>query len=256
MNEPLQAAAPERNGPPPPQPVLILGGFLITAEAYAPMVDTLARLTGQPVRLVAVNRLEWLLTVFPFAWARILDRVAASAAELARISPTKRLTLVGHSSGGIMLRLFLSDLPFQGRRWGGRQLADQLICLGSPHTALNATPLRALVDRELPGAFFRDGVRYVSVAGEVNLDPAANEASDTARRLAPTAYRNSTGNAEDRGDGLVPVAGALLAGSTPLVLKGVAHGGAFGPRWYGTPAVVEAWWGQARAQQESGNQGE
>ncbi|WP_232197258.1 hypothetical protein [Synechococcus sp. CB0205] len=31
------------------------------------------------------------------------------------------------------------------------------------------------------------------------------------------------------------------AGSA-FVLTGVAHGGAFGPRWYGTPEVVERWW--------------
>ena len=226
----------------PPQPVLLLGGFLITAEAYAPMVDTLARLSGQPVRLLEVGRLEWALTVFPFAWARILDRVATRAAELAKASPTGQITLVGHSSGGIMLRLFLSDLPFLGRRYGGRRLANRLICLGSPHTALKATPLRALVARELPGAFHGDSVRYISVAGAVSLDPAAGEASDTARRLAPTAYRNSTGNPNDRGDGLVPLSGALLSGSWPLVLEGVAHGGAFGPRWYGSPEVVEQWW--------------
>ena len=228
----------------PRQPGLILGGVLITAEAYAPMVEALARQSGsgQPVRLMEVSRLEWLLTVFPFAWARILDRVATLAAELAQASPTGRITLVGHSSGGIMLRLFLSDLPFQGRRYGGRRLANHLICLGSPHTALKATPLRALVDRELPGAFHADAVRYVSVAGAVNLDPAAGEASDTARRLAPTAYRNSSGNPNDRGDGLVPVSGALLVGSQSIVLEGVAHGGAFGPRWYGTPEVVERWW--------------
>lgn len=226
----------------PQQPVLILGGFLITREAYAPMVEGLARQTGQPVRLVEVSRLEWLLTVFPLAWARILDRVACRAAELAQASPTGRITLVGHSSGGIMLRLFLSDLPFQGRRYGGRRLADRLICLGSPHTALKATPLRALVARELPGAFHAESVRYISVAGAVNLDPAAGEATDTARRLAPTAYRNSSGNPNDRGDGLVPVSGALLAGSTAIVLEGVAHGGAFGPRWYGSPEVVEQWW--------------
>ncbi|MEB3334765.1 MAG: esterase, partial [Cyanobacteriota bacterium] len=88
----------------------------------------------------------------------------------------------------------------------------------------------------------RDSVRYVSVAGAVNLDPAAGEASDTARRLAPTAYRNSTGTADDRGDGLVPLESALLKGSTPIVLEGVAHGGAFGPRWYGSPEVVKQWW--------------
>lgn len=63
-----------------------------------------------------------------------------------------------------------------------------------------------------------------------------------ARRLAPTAYRNSTGDPHDRSDGLVPVASALLAGSLPLVLPWVAHGGAFGKSWYGSAAVVEQWW--------------
>jgi hypothetical protein len=229
----------------PAQPIVVLGGFLIDPPAYGPMLDTLRRRSGQPVALVEVGTPEWLLTVFPFAWARILDRVAATVAAQAAASPTGRVTLVGHSSGGIMLRLFLGDGPFEGRRWGGRRLADTLVMLGSPHTALKATPLRQRVDRELPGAFFAaagegERVRYLSVAGDLDLaDPAA---SGTARRMAPTAYRNSTGDPHDRGDGLVPVRSALLAGSEHLVLPGVAHGGAFGTRWYGTPAVVEQWW--------------
>jgi hypothetical protein len=100
------------------------------------------------------------------------------------------------------VRLFLADGPFEGRRYNGRRLADTLVMLGSPHTALKAT----------------------------------------ARRLAPTAYRNSTGDPADRGDGLVPVESALLESADAVVLEGVAHGGAFGPVWYGTPAVVERWW--------------
>ena len=62
------------------------------------------------------------------------------------------------------------------------------------------------------------------------------------QRLGRTVYRNGTGDAEGRGEGLGPVASALLAGSTPGVLPGVAQGGAFGPVWYGTPEVVERWW--------------
>ena len=229
----------------PLQPIVVLGGFLIDPPAYGPMLDTLRRCSGQPATLVGVGTPEWLLTVFPFAWARILDRVATAVAAQAAASPTGRVTLVGHSSGGIMLRLFLGDGPFEGRRWGGRRLADTLVMLGSPHTAIKATPLRRRVDRELPGAFFAaadegERVRYLSVAGDLDLaDPAATA---TARRMAPTAYRNSTGDPHDRGDGLVPVSSALLAGSGHLVLPGVAHGGAFGSRWYGTPAVVEQWW--------------
>ncbi len=222
----------------PRQPIVILGGFLISPEAYAPMAARLEQLSGQPVRLVAVGKPEWLLTVFAFAWARILDRVQTTVAELARCSPTGRVTLIGHSSGGIMLRLFLDDAPFQGRRYDGKRLADTLVMLGSPHTALKATVLRRMVEQRLPGSPFADRVRYVSVAGDLDLETA----TPMARRLAPTAYRNSTGDAHDRGDGLVPVASALLADSTPLVLPGVAHGGAFGSRWYGSPEVVERWW--------------
>ncbi len=220
------------------QPILILGGFLISPEAYAPMVARLEQLSGQPVRLVPVGKPEWLLTLFAFAWAGILDRVQATAAGLARSSPTGKVTLIGHSSGGIMLRLFLDDAPFQGRRYDGKALADTLVMLGSPHTALKATVLRRMVAERLPGCPFADRVHYVSVAGDLDLQAA----SPMARRLAPTAYRNSTGDAGDRGDGLVPVASALLEGSTPLVLPGVAHGGAFGPSWYGSPDVVERWW--------------
>ncbi len=231
--------------PAPHQPIVILGGFLITQEAYQPMRHCLAVRSGQPlerVELVSVGRLEWLLTVWPSAWARILDRVALAVERQARLSPTGRVTLVGHSSGGIMLRLFLDDQPFEGRRWNGRALVDTLVMLGSPHTALKATPLRQRVARQLPGCPFAPAVRYVSVAGAVALDPASGQASDTARRMAPAAYRNSSGDAHDRGDGLVPVSSALLEGSESVVLEGVAHGGAFGPRWYGTPQVVERWW--------------
>jgi len=84
----------------PPQPVFILGGFLITAEAYVAMVETLARLTGQPVRLVEVGRLECLLTVSPFAWPLILDRVATAATELAQASPTGTITRGSTTAAG------------------------------------------------------------------------------------------------------------------------------------------------------------
>ncbi len=227
------------------QPILVLGGFLISAAAYEPMAAELQRLSQQPVAVLPVSKFDWLLTVFPFGWARILDRVAHLVQVLAADSATGKVTLIGHSSGGIMLRLFLADGPFEQRRYRGREWADTLLMLGSPHTAIKATPLRQLVARELPGAWFGDAsqpfpVRYLSIAGDLSLDDPAVTA--TARRLAPSAYRNSTGRSDDRGDGLVPVSAALLAGSQTLVLPAVAHGGAFGSRWYGSPDVVRQWW--------------
>jgi pimeloyl-ACP methyl ester carboxylesterase len=220
------------------QPIVILGGFLITPEAYEPMRRWLAAQVQQPVVVVPASRLDWLLTVSGWGWARLLDRTAALLQQQAALSPTGKVTLIGHSSGGVMLRLLLADQPFQGRCYDGKALADRLVMLGSPHTALKATPLRQWVDRRYPGACFAEQVHYLSVAGDLPLA----DGTATARRLAPSSYRNISGDEAVPGDGLVPVASACLQGSECLVLPGVAHGGAFGARWYGTPEVVAQWW--------------
>ena len=55
-------------------------------------------------------------------------------------------------------------------------------------------------------------------------------------------YRQLTGDGEEWGDGLVPVASALLAGADPVVLDSVGHFTGFGTQWYGSEPVVAAWW--------------
>lgn len=98
----------------PNQPVVILGGFLITAEAYQPMADWLIKQGVQDAQIVPVSRYDWLLTSWAFGWKRVLDRVDLLVQELQAKSSTGRVTLIGHSSGGVMLRLYLSDQAFQG----------------------------------------------------------------------------------------------------------------------------------------------
>jgi hypothetical protein len=44
------------------------------------------------------------------------------------------------------------------------------------------------------------------------------------------------------GDGLVPVAAALLPGSRQIVLADAVHGPGRRAAWYGTGANVDAWW--------------
>ena len=220
------------------QPVLILGGFLIDTEAYQPMGSWLEEQTQQPVQAVPAHRFDWLLTSWSFGWRRLLDRVALQAEALARDSSTGKITLVGHSSGGVMLRLFLADEPFAGRCYDGKRWANRLYSLGSPHTAVRATPLRAMVDRRYPGACFADAVHYVSVAGAL----APGHGTPLSQRMGPSSYRAISGRTDLEGDGLVPVQSALLAGSETITLENVAHAGAFGDRWYGSPEVVEQWW--------------
>jgi len=223
----------------PHQPVVILGGFLITEEAYQPMAEAL-RLSGvEHVVVVPVSRLDWLLTSWGFGWRRVLDRVAAAVEQQQTLSTSGQVTLVGHSSGGVMLRLYLSDVEFQGRRYGGSERCNRLVTLGSPHQAVRATPLRAMVDRRFPGCHHPD-VDYVSVAGALDLSDST--ASAFSRRSASGSYKSIVGDAEVAGDGLVPVSSALLKDARHFVLNATAHGGLFGAPWYGSPERVQSWW--------------
>jgi hypothetical protein len=220
-----------------PAPTLILGGFLITPEAYAGMAVAIEAATGQPVAVVPASRGDWLLTSWTLGWTRLLDRGQALLRHLAAASPTGQVNLVGHSSGGVMLRLLLGDEPFGGRVYGQRKLVQCLVTLGSPHQAIRATALRQLVDQRYPGAFFPDDLTYLAVAG--NIEP--DQLRPRARRLTARSYSAINPDPSSPGDGLVPLSSALLAGAEPLVLEGVGHGGWFAERWYGSADVLPRW---------------
>lgn len=223
----------------PNQPVVILGGFLITDEAYQPMANWLINEGVIDAQVVSVSRYDWLLTSWGFGWRRVLDRVDQLVKHLQSKSPTGRVTLIGHSSGGVMLRLYLSDQSFLGRCYGGAARCDRLISLGSPHQAVRSTPLRAMVDLFSPGCH-ETGVDYVAIAGELNLESAI--ASAFSRRSAKASYRGISGSVDVSGDGLVPVDSALLCGARHLIQVETAHGGLFGSICYFTPVRLETWW--------------
>jgi alpha-beta hydrolase superfamily lysophospholipase len=220
-----------------PAPSLILGGFLITPEAYAPMAAAMEDTTGQPVAVVPASRGDWLLTNWSLGWTRLLDRAQALLLELAAASPTGQVNLVGHSSGGVMLRLLLGDEPFAGRVYGLRGQVQSLVTLGSPHQAIRATALRQLVDRRYPGAFFQVELAYLAVAGAIE----PQQLRPRARRLTARSYDAINNDPGSRGDGLVPLSSALLTGAEPLVLEDVGHGGWFAERWYGSAEVLPQW---------------
>ena len=224
----------------PNQPVLILGGFLITDEAYASLAGWIQSHQGSIVRVVPSSKFDWLLTSWAIGWRRLLDRVDAIVQDLQSLSHTGKVTLIGHSSGGVMLRLYLGDQPFSGRVYAGHLRCNRLVMLGSPHQAVRATPLRALVDKRYPACYFSHEVDYISVAGRLLLD--TPYASQFAKRSAANSYQSISGDPQSPGDGLVPLSSALLLQSRKLVLEHTAHGGLFGNSWYGSPDRIEQWW--------------
>ena len=225
------------------QPVVILGGFLITDEAYGPMAEWLNVQGGIDVSVVHASRLDWLLTSSAWGWQRLLKRVDHCVRQARDRCAGAPVTLIGHSSGGVMLRLYLAEHGLEGASLNGQKLCNRLISLGSPHQAKRATRLRALVDRLHPGCAFAPEVDYISVAGR--LDLSSPQASDFARRSAANSYRQIGAQPEDPGDGLVPVNSAWLKDSRLIELEATAHGGLFGQPWYGSIERVSQWWPQA-----------
>ncbi len=221
------------------QPIIFLGGFLIGEASYHPLRDWIQTHHNHLVIIIPVSKLDWMLTSWSYGWRRILDRVDAAVDEISKKSLTGKVTLIGHSSGGMILRLYLGDQPFAGRTYRGFERCNRLVTLGTPNQANRATPLRAMVDRLYPGSCFADHVDYVSIAGSLSLNE--RSASSLAKRIARSSYQQISGDPEDNGDGLVPVSSALLQGSRQLTLDDTAHGGAFGTDWYCSPSRINQW---------------
>ena len=222
------------------QPVVILGGFLITDEAYGPMAQWLKAQGGIDVSVVHASRLDWLLTSSAWGWQRLLQRVDQSVRQARDRCAGAPVTLIGHGSGGVMLRLYLAESGLEGASLNGRQLCNRLICLGSPTRPSGPQGCGPLVDRLLPGCACAPQVDYISVAGRLDLSSA--QASGFARRSAANSYRQIGAQPEDPGDGLVPVSSACLKDSRLIELEATAHGGLFGQPWYGSIERVSQWW--------------
>jgi triacylglycerol esterase/lipase EstA (alpha/beta hydrolase family) len=221
------------------QPVVFLGGFLSGPSIYEGMAREIARVSGQKVWVVQARTHHWLTTVTAAGWALIIRKLDETVKQAVQTSPTGKVTVVGHSSGGVMSRLYLGANPFHGRIFNGLPHVDTVITLGSPHYNHRGGRLRNEVQQMYPDAFFAPQVKYVSVAG--NAAQGKRNGTSAERRIYG-AYQRLCGDGSAWGDGLVPVESALLKGSEQVLLEGANHYGFKGNPWYGTPNLVEEWW--------------
>ena len=222
-------------------PIIILGGFLITSEAYKPAKNIIEKISGRKVYIVDVTRGDWLKSNSAEGWINILNKVKDKADFALRETKAKKIDLIGHSSGGIMLRLYLSNESFKDTIYNGKSITKNLITLGSPHQALKATALRRFVDEKYPGNFFKN-INYVSVGGKVEIN--SKQTSLLTKLVARNSYKSISGNKNESGDGLVPLSSSLLKNSQKIILPGTVHGGIFGKYWYGSNSKVREWWNQ------------
>ena len=216
-----------------------MGGFLVTSEAYLNIKNFLENNCNRKVYIVNITRIDWLNSSSVKGWINILDKVQETVSKVLCDTKTEKIDFIGHSSGGIMLRLYLSDQLFGGKKYNGKSITENLITLGSPNQALRATKLRKFVDKEYPGSFFNE-VNYISVGGVVDIR--SKEAYFLTKFLARRSYESISGDFNCEGDGLVPLSSSLLEGSNQVILQDTFHGGIFGEFWYGSKSRVMDWW--------------
>ena len=222
----------------PIEPVVIVGGATQWPGSYRGLADILGKASGAEVHVADITPLDWLAGYYR-GFGQLVFEVASAVDRALLGSEAKKVILVGHSAGGLACRVFIGgDPPYGGRRYSGHRRVSTLITLGTPHAppprGRLAEPI-SRVNRLFPGALHADaGLRYLSVAGNA-VD---GSTSSRARRR----YEGFVEDGRTAGDGVVPVAAALLPGSETLVLEGLRHNRRLG-RWYGSDAeAVGRWW--------------
>ncbi|MFN3359836.1 MAG: esterase/lipase family protein [Pseudanabaenaceae cyanobacterium] len=211
---------------------VILPGYLAGSGDYLPMADYLQQ-RGIKATVVPLQWWEWLPTVGGRSVVPILDRLHATVQRVRDRYQADKVTIIGHSAGGWIARIYLGEKPYYGRVWGAKDWVSQLVTLGTPHCSLEPWTRKNLgfVNDNYPGAFHPE-VRYVCVAGEA--------IPGRKSWLAYQSYKLTIGEGDTRGDGITPVAAAHLDGATNIVIPEASHSPKR-PPWYGTETVIDRW---------------
>ncbi|EFN57019.1 hypothetical protein CHLNCDRAFT_21429, partial [Chlorella variabilis] len=269
--------------------VVILPGLGNNSKDYSGLVDQLQQ-RGLHVEVAPVSRLDWARNAsglrYREYWAGTLKprptvdwylgRVEQAAEAAKRATDGAPMTLLCHSAGGWLGRLFMLDFDRTG--------IDQFVSLGSPQLqppegVIDQTRgILTWVNQAAPGAFHSD-VQYVTVAGErgpsssgrwlgragdwdgaqgCDLCPYVHFIQGAPllgpgtwqQRVVGAGYKQVCGDATAWGDGVVPVPSAHLEGALQITMDGCYHsplGAEDGralesPRlWYGSHTLIDEW---------------
>lgn len=228
------------------RPIVILPGYLAAAVAYEPLRQTLEA-KGYPARLVPLQVKDWLPTLGGQPVTPILNQLAQTIQTTCAEFKVETVTLLGHSAGGWIARIYLGSIPYNGKIWAGRQQIACLVSLGTPHRSYERWTRTNLnfVNQHYPGAFWPH-VNYICVAGSAVQGQAFRWADlpqwNWSQWIAYNSYNMTLAQGDTWGDGITPIQAAHLEGAMNLTLDGVFHAPNQDHRpWYGSESVLPRW---------------
>lgn len=229
-------------------PILIVGGFGSSYPAYSQLQGFLAQASARPVATAPITLLDWAGVIASDSYGALLRILDRAVRDTLAAHGARRLTLVAHSAGGVLARIYMGDQPYGPRRlvFNGFERVATLVTLGTPHRTTRSGRQGGLnqiafAQAAYPGAYWRF-IRYVSVIGKSIY---GERAGPPPERGAWQSYTLITGDGAQWGDGVVPLAAGLLEGSRRVTIPGLRHDPRPDRPWYGSSAaIVGAWWEQ------------
>jgi pimeloyl-ACP methyl ester carboxylesterase len=222
-------------------PLVFIGGYVSSPRDYRGLVAALAAPPyNYRVVVAPCNLGHWAITR-DRDLRRILGFVRATVAEAFAAGGGRPVTILAHSMGGTLARIYLGDRPYHGEVYGGHRYVDRLVMLGTPHHSQERWTERSVgfVNEAYPGAFY-DHVRYTSVVGRALR---GDRRGALAERLAAQSYATVSGPSQAGawGDGVTTLACAVLSGAEYLAVPGLYHTPFHGRPWYGDAAALPLW---------------
>jgi len=225
-----------------PLPIVIIPGYFATVSEYQDLQIQLQRLDFV-VQTVPVGLQDWLVTVGGRPVTPILQAIDETVQGVQQATGSEQVTLMGHSAGGWIARIYLGSQPYCGRVWGRREQVAKLVTLGTPHRSREPWTKRNLgfVNDTYPGAYW-DQVEYICLAGKGILgQPFAWQRWNVGEWFAYISYELTDGVGRVWGDGITPTTAAHLDGAVNLTLEAVMHSPRGDRIWYGSETILPLW---------------
>ncbi|MFQ3598526.1 MAG: alpha/beta fold hydrolase [Chloroherpetonaceae bacterium] len=222
-------------------PIVILAGVGLWSGLYEEMKRNLASNTpSEKIFIVPLTTLDWI--GLPPSPERSTNRVMRHLHEMIeRVEsqcPNEPITLVAHSGGGTVALIYLLGKSFQGDAYSNKSI-HKLLTLGTPFQSREryAKLKMDFINAHLSADFF-EKIEVISVASSFRKGTLHGSLQE---RLAFEFYRNTFGNGNLDGDGVVPIDACHLDGAKNIVIEGIEHLPAPFAKWYGEKSAVEQW---------------